>query len=209
MYLLSKLNFVQYQALHILYVIQKTCNLEEELKELYAVDIDNDIEEWKDLPDDYKPDELDIEAGRTLYDNEGMFYINAESVGPPQMIFSADDDWKEVKAKENKPGWIDVLCDSGATCNLFKQGNGKATPAERPYARFGSGNVCAITHSCDSKFTTRQGTHVTFRTEVCPEATRNLISVSRMQKDGWKVTFDKEKCIDGAGRTVSELPPQQ
>jgi hypothetical protein len=101
---------------------------------------DHDNDEWKDLPDDYIPDELDMESGRMI-DQEGMFYKESDNSSIPQLIYSANDgEWQEIKSKM-KPGWIEALCDSGATCNLFKQGNSKIEDPERPYARFGSGSV--------------------------------------------------------------------
>jgi hypothetical protein len=52
-------------------------------------------------------------------------FCDPEDPSMPQLIYSANDgEWTEIKSKM-KPGWIEALCDSGATCNLFKQGNGK------------------------------------------------------------------------------------
>jgi hypothetical protein len=129
-----------------------------------------DHDSWTDLPRDYVPDDLDFEVGRTP-SVDGVYFVDPQAVSPVQLAFSTannSEGWNQVKSKPNKPGWIDALCDSGATCNLFAAGNGKPKPAERPFAKFGSGNVCPITHACDSKFVTRQGAFVMFRTKFAP-----------------------------------------
>ena len=141
------------------------------------------VSSWQTLTSEFEPNSVDLEVGRISEFNTASNY------------YSILNDCTEVHQASKVPEWIECICDSGATSNLFNIGNGKAYPPKKAFAKFGSGDIRTITHSCDQELETADGCPTSFRTKICPDATRNLISMSRMQRDGWVVTFHQGGCV--------------